>query len=81
MFNNFYFDKDASPMLMEAGFDPLYFTRDLVRVETHESPHWFYTICEYLGILSYEEEFWEERGFLDEDGELIGEQPPGHLNY
>jgi hypothetical protein len=67
MMNNFYFDKDAAPMLMEAGFDCLYFTRDLVRIETHESPHWFYHICAYIGALGYEEEFLEERGLLDEE--------------
>ena len=65
MFNNFYFDKDAAPMLMEAGFDPIYFDRVTVRVETHESPHWFYHICYYLDLLGYEVEFLYENGIED----------------
>ena len=54
MLNSFYFDKAAASVLTEAGFSPLYFTHDTVRVETHESPHWFYTCCYYLDILDHE---------------------------
>ena len=54
MFNLFYFDKDAAPMLREAGYEPLFFTHDVVRIETQEQPYWFYHVCYYLDLLSYE---------------------------
>ena len=55
--NNFYFQSDATDLLVDAGYNPLYFDKHTVRIETTESPHWFYTICYYLDLLSYEVEF------------------------
>ena len=54
MLNNFYFDSDAAQVLRGAGFNPLYFDKNTVRIETEESPHWFYHICYHLDILDYE---------------------------
>ena len=53
-YNNFYFEKDATQQLIDAGYEPLYFTRDVVRVETVEQPYWFYHIMYYLDLLSLE---------------------------
>ena len=41
-------------MLTEAGFYPVNVDNNTVKVETFESPHWFYHICYYLDLLSYE---------------------------
>ena len=57
MLNNFYFENAAVESLTQAGYSPLYFDRDTVRVETHESPQWFYHVCYYLDLLSMEVEF------------------------
>ncbi len=57
MLNNFYFENDAVKALRQAGYDPLYFDKNTVRVETNESPHWFYHVCYYLDLLSMEVEF------------------------
>ena len=67
MLNNFYFDKDAAPVLSEAGFIPLYFDKFTVRIETEESPHWFYHICYYLDILDHEIDRATEHPLWDED--------------
>ena len=54
--NTFYFNSDASPMLTEAGFYPETIDNNTVRVITHETRQWFYHICYYLDLLSYEVE-------------------------
>ncbi|QNI75626.1 hypothetical protein SynMVIR181_00626 [Synechococcus sp. MVIR-18-1] len=53
-YNNFYFEKDAEQQLRDAGYEPLYFTRDVVRVETVEQPYWFYHIIHHLELLTHE---------------------------
>jgi hypothetical protein len=53
-YNNFYFEKEAEEQLRDAGYEPLYCTKDVVRVETMEQPYWFYHIMYYLDLLSLE---------------------------
>jgi hypothetical protein len=53
-YNNFYFEKEAEEQLHAAGYEPLYFTKHVVRVETMEQPYWFYHIMYYLDLLSLE---------------------------